>query len=125
MHKFLSSFFTTPDSSSNQSVNSQSCNSISFDIDTTQKVRVKMDIYNTSSDDADRLGLCLFLMNEGYYVQSLLDIMSDIAKEDPNKARFIQQAISVWSAKILEADHVEYSDQPIIKPTQFNTTTKT
>lgn len=98
-------------------------NSILFYLDQNQKINLDIDINNISADDAKQFGLLLFLINEGYYVQSFLDIISDIAKKHSDKTQFAQNVISTWSNAIIENDKVTDQD-PIIKPTQFNTTSK-
>lgn len=99
-------------------------NSIIFNIDENHKISLAVDIKNSSLQAAQRLGLLLFLINEGYYVQSFLDIISDLSKKNDAGLLFQQQVISTWSEKITESNLNEQQDQinddtPIIKPTQF------
>lgn len=93
-------------------------NKIIFEVDNNQKIDIKFELNDLSVEAATKFGYLLFLINEGYYVQSALDILSNMAKEDLNKQRFAQQTINQWSSKILDNETI--NDQPIIKPTQFN-----
>lgn len=100
-------------------------NSIVFTVNENNQISLTVDIKNSSLEAAQKLGLLLFLVNEGYYVQSFLDIISDLSKTHKNSALFQQQVISTWSEKITESNMHEATqhldDIPIIKPTQFNT----
>jgi hypothetical protein len=103
-----------------------SCNSITFKIDQDQKIHLHIDIENLSSADANKFGLMLFLLNEGYYVQTFMDLMTDLSKQDLTKAQFVQQVIGNWSKQITESNEYEdkLDNEPIIKPTLFNNTNK-
>jgi hypothetical protein len=119
----LSLFNSKKELKNNLETKNTNTNSILFYLDQDQKINLDIDINNISSEDAKQFGLLLFLINEGYYVQSFLDKISDIAKKHADKTEFIQTVISVWSHAIIENDKVVEQD-PIIKPTQFNTATK-
>jgi hypothetical protein len=98
-------------------------NSIIFEIDHNNKINLKVKIENKSIEAADQLGLLLFLLNEGYYVQLFLDTISNISKNDTCRAEFIQKVINAWSNKIKESDTYTTNsseNDPLIKPTQFN-----
>lgn len=92
--------------------------SITFEIDENNQFSVDLSIGNRSLVLAENLGLLLFLINEGYYVQSFLDILVDISKQHHDNAIFAQTTISHWSNKIMEHDQ-DQADVPIIKPSQF------
>ena len=97
-------------------------NSIVFNIDNDNKVNLTIDIKNTSLESADKLGFLLFLINEGYYVQSFLDIISDLSKKNIDHALFAQKTINSWSTRI--TDNADDND-PIVKPTEFNNSNTT
>lgn len=91
---------------------------ITLEIDENNKFNVNLVVNDKSLDLAEDLGLFLFLINEGYYVQAFLDSLMDLAKKNHNDALFAQTVISHWSNKIIENDKNE-TDEPIIKPSQF------
>jgi hypothetical protein len=127
MLKYLLSFFKNHNAKEviNTSKTDTTNNSIIFHLDQNQKINVDIDLNNLSTEDAKQFGLLLFLINEGYYVQSFLDIISNISKVDTTKTEFVQSVISSWSNAIIENDnYVKNNQDPIIKPTQFNITTK-
>ena len=123
IYNYLLSLFNHDKQNTDNLETKKGINSILFYLDENQKINLDVDIDNISAEDAKQFGLLLFLINEGYYVQSFLDIISDIAKKHSNKTQFAQTVISTWSNAILENDKVVEQD-PIIKPTQFNTATK-
>lgn len=83
------------------------------------KVKIYFNI--TSTEAAKQFGEMLFLLNEGYYVQSILDIFKEISSADENYAKFIQKVISNWSEKVLELENHEDDllNNPIVSPTYF------
>lgn len=96
-------------------------NSILFRIDNNQETDFKFDINNYSKDSAEKLGLLLFLISEGYYVQSFLDSLTSLYKDDKNKQEFVQQVVGSWATNISANETYEASNaEPIIKPSQFN-----
>lgn len=97
-------------------------NEIIFTIDQDQVINLQLNFNHYTKESAEKLALLLFFMNEGYYVQSLLDSLFAFAK-DNNQHQFVQQTISAWSAHLKSADQYEdnnSNDNPIIKPTQFS-----
>lgn len=107
----------------NKSKTDSKTNSILLQIDHDNKVNLKVFINNNTIESADRFGLLLFLLNEGYYVQGFLDILSDLSKQNPYNDKFVKQTISSWSNKITESAELESninSNDPVIKPTEFN-----
>ena len=119
MISFLSKYLKGKDSQENK----ETCNTIVFKIDQDQKIHLHIDVHNFSSKDADKFSLLLFLLNEGYYIQTFLDLVTDFAKQNPQHAEFVQQIVSGWSSKITEnSTYIEDSneEEPLIKPTQFH-----
>lgn len=105
-----------------QSVTStnETTNSIVFESDSNNMAHIKIFINDPSRDAADKFGLLLYLLNEGYYVQHTLDILSNLSKEHHNN-EFITATINSWSNKVTDNTKNElYINDPIIKPTQFN-----
>lgn len=104
--------------------NTKPTNSVLFEIDNNNNIDVKIKLNNALVDDAEKFGLLLFLINEGYYVQTFLDILSDISKEGEHQAKFVQTTIHSWASKVTESNiyetNIKNECDPIIKPTQFN-----
>lgn len=93
-------------------------NYLIFELDENNQSHVSLSISNNDTESAKQLGIMLFLLNEGYYVQLILDVLLKIAKQDINN-KFIQDVISNWSSR-LNDNIVSNDNEPIIKPTQFN-----
>lgn len=93
-------------------------NFITFELDQDNKPHVLLDLDNLSTESAKQLGILLFLLNEGYYVQPVLDVLLAISKQDVQKNLFVQTVMSNWSSHIA-ADNKKI-EEPLIKPTQFN-----
>jgi len=120
--KFIRSYFDKLFKIKESTENDSLFNIILFQIDENQKVHLKVNIDNFSEEAAKKFGFLLFLLNEGYYVQTFMDLISDFSKESLTKAQFCQQVIGSWSNKIAESDKYEldHQDEPMIKPTSFN-----
>ena len=120
---FISKFFKSKSSLADK----PSCNSVTFKIDQDQKIHLHIDIEYLSSVDASKFGFMLFLLNEGYYIQTFIDLMTDLSKQDLTKAQFVQQVIGSWSKQMTESDEYEnkLDNEPIVKPTLFNSHTTT
>jgi hypothetical protein len=101
-------------------------NILSLSCKTGENTKVKIHLNITSNEAAKQFGEMLFLLNEGYYVQSILDIFTDISKTDDKYAKFIHGIISSWSERVLEMEHHEKNslDTPIISPTYFDKSAK-
>ncbi|NCA30799.1 MAG: hypothetical protein EBS93_08795 [Chitinophagia bacterium] len=97
-------------------------NYLIFELDENNQSHVSLAISNDDTESAKQLGIMLFLLNEGYYVQLILDVLLKISKQDVNNNIFVQNVISNWSSRISDnlSSNDNDSDEPIIKPTHFN-----
>lgn len=90
-------------------------NSISFDLDANGKVYFDINVLDESKEAAEKLGIMLFMINEGYYVQHILNSL-DIIMKNPSSENFAKQIISSWSEQISKEDQ----EDPIVSPSSFN-----
>jgi len=90
----------------------------------TNKVRIT--INNKSLESAKEFGEMLFLLNEGLYIQPILDVLNEIVKTEPSYATFTQSVINKWSNKVIEIEDVEEDllNQPVVSPTFFYKSSK-
>jgi hypothetical protein len=95
-------------------------NYLIFELDENNQSHISLAINNDDLESAKQLGIMLFLINEGYYVQLILDVLLKISKQDINHNIFVQKVISDWSSHINDNLLSENNDEPIIKPTHFN-----
>jgi len=95
-------------------------NSITFFIDDDDKLKIRIFIDDTSPKSSEYFGFLLYLINEGYYVQSILDTLFEMSEAYPDYGVFISSVIQEWSKKI--KDEPEYKGEqhkPIIGASQF------
>jgi hypothetical protein len=106
----------------NNTQQTDNTNKILFEIDENHKINIKLDLGNFTDDSAEQLGLVLFLLNEGYYVQTFMDLITDLSHD--NNTKFSQKVISSWADKINTSNSYDnkMEDEPLIKPTYFNNT---
>jgi hypothetical protein len=106
----------------NNTQQTDNTNKILFEIDENHKINIKLDLGNFTDDSAEQLGLVLFLLNEGYYVQTFMDLITDLSHD--NNTKFSQKVISSWADKINTSNSYDNKteDEPLIKPTYFNNT---
>lgn len=95
-------------------------NYLIFELDENNQSHVSLAISNDDPESAKQLGIMLFLLNEGYYVQLILDVLLKISKQDVDNNIFVQNVISNWSSRINDNLTSDNDDEPIIKPTYFN-----
>lgn len=97
-------------------------NQIIISCDQNGLVKVKITISHVGTNAAKDFGKMLFLMNEGFYVQSILDIIKEIKESGSDTNEFIEQMISSWSECVVSIESMEKDEdnQPIISPTLFD-----
>lgn len=125
MHNYISKLLGMKNKTISKEQNNN--NTVSFEVDEDKKIDVILQLNDLSIEAASQFGFFLFLLNEGYYVQTIIDILSEMCKEGGEKAIFSQRVISTWSQKILENDKYNSdinNNDPIIKPTQFHVSHK-
>ena len=96
-------------------------NVLMVSVDDNGFIKIKITINDATEAQGRNFGNMLFLLNESYCTQSILDIFNDIVKSDKTYVLFIKNAIDQWSSKILEVDGDDEKilNEPIIPPTTF------
>lgn len=113
LSKFISKIF--------QPTQTKHGNNIIVNVDDEHKINLSIDMNNFSSEAAEQFGMMLFLLNEGYYMQTLMDLVIDLSKSNNEHAVFAQKILSSWSNKITLNNHASQNDEePIVKPSFFN-----
>ena len=121
--KFLKSlFYNNKDNAKLEDYQQPSDNSISFIFDDDNNVFLKISIKDFNQILSIKFGDLLFHMNEGYYAQSMMEIMTEIGSQGPEQFSFVKKAINQWGNKVLEAEKLEdeNSIKPIISPSEFS-----
>lgn len=101
-------------------------NKLIINVDTNGKIFVNFDVKNFSQSDAENFGKMLYYMNEGFYVQTILDLFLHFTNKDYRYADFSGDTIRVWSQLVTELSNdnernpIQNIDaQPIISPSNF------
>lgn len=98
-------------------------NQLTISVDNNGKIVIKFDINNFSNHDAKNFGLMLYYMNEGLYVETILDLLTQSTDKNTNYTNFIEKTISSWSTKVSESykDDEDIADinSPIVSPSDF------
>ena len=83
--------------------------------------RIQINIGDLSFESAQRYGEMLFLLNEGYYIKSISDILIHLSKIDSSHEQFVNNVITNWSNQILNItnDEKNFVHSHIISPTYF------
>jgi hypothetical protein len=83
-------------------------------------VKITIFIDDTSSKSSEHFGFLLYLINEGYYIQSILDTLFEMSQSYPDYSFFISKVIEEWSKKIKnDTEYKNEENKPIIGPSQF------
>ena len=118
LKRWLSSF----DSINKKTLNNQ----IIFEIDKDQQINISIELHDLSSSASQTMGDLFFLLNEGYYVQHILETLTTIANQNKENTKFVQAVINVWSSKVLSSDintsdiDIINNETPVISPSQFS-----
>lgn len=123
MFNYIKKYFATkPDQKISEPSNLDSNeNIITISCDSSGVSKVKIIVNNNSIESAKQFGEMLFLLNEGFYTQSFLDILNEIVESDKNYTIFVSSIIDKWSNKVTEIENIEnsLSNKPIVPPTFF------
>lgn len=98
-------------------------NSITFGFNAdTDEPYVKINIMNTSLEQAEYFGKLLKDITLGSYKHDIVKIMLDMSKKDLSINQFMQKSLAVWVAYLnLEP---KQTNDPIILPSQFSKNSK-
>lgn len=105
--------------------NTELDNQIIISVPKNGRVKIDLKISNYSDLDAETFGLMLFFMNEGYYAQTILDLLFDLtANKQKQSINFMEKSINAWSIAINNFDispetNTINKQDPIISPTSF------
>lgn len=72
--------------------------------------------------DCENFALVLYLLNEGMYIQSILDSLSEIRQKDKESIAIVNKIISSWSKLVNQygiSEQVNIYEKPVVSPTQF------
>ena len=100
-------------------------NQITISIPKNGKVKIELKVNNYSELDAETFGLMLFFMNEGYYAETIVNLLFDLTLNKEKKTiAFMEKSIDAWSTAINNFDiqpntNIINNQDPIISPTSF------
>lgn len=96
-------------------------NTLTISCGVSGSCKIKININDHSQEASIQFGEMLFSLNEGYYIQSILDIFAEMGDTDTRNINFIQPTISRWSTRVLEIENnqIDLLQKPIISPTYF------
>jgi hypothetical protein len=122
-NKLLQLFnFNSSEKESESEDQTDSHNSISLVLQEDGQFFIKIEISSKELKNGEKFGECLFLLNEGYLVQSILDLLNEMVIKDPTLVYFMDKTITKWSEKIKDSEQISkknVANKPIISPSQF------
>jgi hypothetical protein len=102
-------------------------NSLSFILDKDNNSVIQINVQHFDNDQyIDKFAQLLFMLNNGYYHKNIVDIMSDLAIKDPDRALFLSKVIQKWSHyidKYVDAEEKvnDYNiNKPCVSPLSFS-----
>lgn len=121
--KFFSS--TTIENNTEKIYNREEENSVSFIIDKDNNPIIQINVQNFENKHVIKFAELLFMINNGQYQKSILDILTEIAVKDPDRASFLGSVIKTWSTYIdkyidLDMNSNYTKDKPCISPLAFS-----
>lgn len=98
-------------------------NSIIFSIDENGKVHLDISINQTSDYHSEKFGYLLYLINEGFYLQSMIDAVVGLSDSKPEYTKFLECTIKSWNSHASKKDtHPININNPIVSPSKFGKT---
>ncbi|MFM7795449.1 MAG: hypothetical protein ACKO7N_01655 [Candidatus Nitrosotenuis sp.] len=93
-------------------------------VDSDGKIFLNFDVNNFSDKNAENFGMMLYYLNEGMYVETILDLFLHFMKNDNRFETFTQDTIRTWSKLVNEFGIREEfinnkNTDPIIAPSDF------
>lgn len=89
-------------------------------VDKQGKILIDFDINQWTDKDCENFGTMLFYMNEGVYIQTILDLFSFFAKKDTKYINFMNKTIKQWSDLVANNNT---NAEPVVSPSRFYQTT--
>jgi hypothetical protein len=94
-------------------------NTITFGIDNNGKVYIDLHIDNISSFHSEKFGFLMYLINESFYLQPMIDAVVALS-DNPDYREFSESTIKSWNIHAIKNnEHPLSLENPIIKPSKF------
>ena len=96
-------------------------NAIMFCVDKNHELIIKISAQNLDNESAKKVAEVLFFMGKGYYRPHILQMLQDMAVDDPSRQGFVSDLILYWSAYIDTYKDLTYNKGgPVVCPTKFS-----
>lgn len=115
MIEFIKNIFVQPTKKSDKL--NAIVNSIYFDLDNDDHIHFDIETLDRTDETAQKIGLMLYMINEGHYVQNIINSLDTLVKT-PEHSRFAQQIIHTWSQQISKDS--KNQEEPVVSPSSFN-----
>jgi len=119
MKNIIKEWFTNSKTkASNKSVTD---NTICFTLDEDNEVKINLMFGCNSTEAAENMGQFLYELNSGMISKSIVNLMIELGKDNPNYQIFIRDAILSWFNKLPKTTTSKENnpDEPLIKPSEF------
>lgn len=95
-------------------------NIMSIIIDSTGKVKIRLNIQNVSVLEAHRFAHMLYNLQSDHYQQTIIDLLISLSEQSEEYRLFSKTVVENWSQKILANEQNNDSNSPIISPSNFS-----
>jgi len=96
-------------------------NTIVFAVDKNNELTIKLSIQNLDNENARKLAEVLCFMGRDVYKKQLIQMLHNIASDDPTRREFIADLLLYWSTYIDMMEETDYNkDGPVISPLKFS-----
>jgi Tfp pilus assembly protein FimT len=93
-------------------------NYVSAVVDKHNRVIIRMQIHNTDETSAQKFAETLVFLNNGVYQAKIIEILKELAINEPDKNVFVEKTINYWKTYIELYSKTE--EQPCVSPLSFS-----
>lgn len=99
---------------------------ISLNPDHNNEPFIKIIISDTTDSCSKKFGEMLFNINSGLYYKSIVDLLTNMSKEDAEIKKFVELSMIYWASLVKDEARIsgnlkwENQDKPLIQPMDFN-----
>jgi len=98
-------------------------NAIVFSVNESDKLSLKISLQNLDSEkSAQKMAEVLFFMNKGLYQKQIQEMLEEIAKQNPDREKFVSHLILYLEAYVDTYKNESYNNDsncPVVAPTKF------
>jgi len=95
-------------------------NFISIVVDKFQRPIIRINLQNLDETSAKKFAESLFVLNKGGNEQQIMDMLLELADNDPSRKPFIMNVLQSWNSFLSYYNNYPSDDHPFVSPLNFS-----